>query len=166
MIHTIFRKHVALTLILTLLAGTTLIALRSFACLTWDYTYMDDDGNIMGSLSQECKNTENSATVYASVSKYMEYKWGIVPYLKVSAYASASGIDNNAKSGDWYFDCYVEGSGKERYKSDGFEGSFSKSHDADTKVWFSSASNNVGNEADAEVEHDQDSDVSTASLSI
>ena len=166
MIHTIFRKHVALMLILTLLAGTTLIALRSFACVTWDRTYMDDDGNLLGGWDQSCKNTEKSASAYASVWKSVDYKWGVIPYLYVSTYASASGIDNNAKSGDYYFDCYVEGSGKERYKSGDFEGSFSDSHDANTKVWFSGSGNNVSNEADAEVEHDQDSNVSTDSLSI
>ena len=47
MIQTIFRKHLAFTLILTLTLGTTLIALYSFACPVTDWTYMDDDGNIL-----------------------------------------------------------------------------------------------------------------------
>ena len=166
MIHTFFRKNVAFTLILTLIAGATLIALCSFACPITDSTWMDSDGNIRGGYSQSCRNTEQSAYVYASVWKGVDYKWGVIPFLYVSSYASASGIDNNAKSGDWYFDAYVEGDGDPRYKSDGFEGSFSKSHDAYNKWYFVSPASTPGNEADAEVEHDQDSDVSTNELSI
>ena len=166
MIYTNFRKHVALTLILTLLAGTTLIALCSFACATWDRTYMDKDVNLLGGWDQFCKNTEKSAFVFASVWKSIDYKWVVIPYLYVSTYANARGIDVDKKSGTWSLDCYVEGSGIERKKSDSFRGPFSKNHDADTEVWFGSPSTNVRNEADAEVSHDQDSDVSTASLSI
>ena len=119
----------------------------------------------MGGYSQSCRNTERSASVYASAYKGVGYKWGIIPYLYVQTYASASGIDNNAKSGDWYLDAYVSGDPDPRYKSDGLEGSFSKSHDAYNNWLFVSPSSSPSNEADAEVEHDQDSDVSTNSLS-
>ena len=93
MIHTIFfRKTLALTLILTLTLGTTLIALHSFACPISDWTYMDKDGNILGGKNQGCKNTEKSAAVHASVSKGINYKWGFIPYLLVenAAYAAVS----------------------------------------------------------------------------
>lgn len=165
MIHTLFRKHVALTLILTLIAGTILIGLRSVACPVTDWTRTTSDGHTVGGYSQECKNSERSATVYASVYKDVGYKWGFIPYLYVSNYASASGISNSSKSGDWYLDAYVSGDTDPRYKSDGFEGSFSKSHDAYNSWLFVSPSSSPSNEADAEVEHDQDSDVSTNSLS-
>ena len=114
---------------------------------------------------QDCKNTEQSASVHAYVSKGINWAW-FIPYLLVENSASASSIDNNAKSGDWSLDCYVEGSGIDRYKSDNFEGSFSKSHNSSRKLWFGSPGDNVRNEVDASVSHDQDSDVSTSSLSI
>ncbi|MDE0400492.1 MAG: hypothetical protein OXL96_22080 [Candidatus Poribacteria bacterium] len=165
MIHTLFRKHIVLTLILTLFAGTTLIALHTFACPITDWTWMDNDGNILGGYSSDCRNTERSAYVYASAYKGVDYKWGIIPYLYVSTSASVSGIDNDAKTGSWSLDAYVSGDPDPRYKSDTFRGSFSKSHDAYNKWYFASPSESPSNEADASVSHDQDSDVSTSSLS-
>lgn len=166
MINTIFRKHVAFTLILTLTLGTTLIALRAFACPIRDWTYMDKDGNLMGGYSQDCKNTEESAYAHAYVSKGINYKWGFIPYLLVENSAYVSGIDNEKKTGYWSLDCYVEGSGIDRYKSDTFRGSFSKPHNSIRKEFFGSRRMRIGNEVDASVSHDQDSSVSTNALSI
>ena len=166
MIHTFFRKNVALTLILTLLAATTFIAFRSIACWNQDNTWMDSDGNIMGGYSQECENTEKSVSVYASVYKSIEYKWGIIPYLYVTSSSSFTARDAPDQSGDWYLDAYVQGDPDPRHKSGDFEGPKSKSHYANNKWYFASPSESPANEADAEVSHDNHSGVSTVSLSI
>lgn len=167
MIHTFFfRKTLAFTLILTLTLGTTLIAFRSFACPISDWTYMDEDGNIQGGYSQDCKNTKESASVHAYVSKGINYKWGFIPYLLVENSNHASGIGDDAKTGYWSLDAYVEGDTDPRYKSDTFRGAFSKSHGAHNKWFFTSLGATPGNEVDASVSHDQDSSVSTATLSI
>ena len=54
MINTIFRKHIAITLFLTLTLGSTLIALRAFACPILDLTYRDKHGNILGGTVGVC----------------------------------------------------------------------------------------------------------------
>ena len=162
MIHTIFRKHIAFTLILTLLAGTTLIGLRSAACPIGGITYSDGTGWY----SQTCENTEKTVYVSASVSKGMIFKYWVIPYLYVSSSASFTARDMANQSGDYYLDAYVQGDPTPRYKSGDFEGPKSKSHYGYNDWAFGSPSQNPNNEADAEVDHDNHSDVSTASLSI
>ena len=162
MIHTIFRKHIALTLILTLMFWTTLMGLRSAACPIQGQTYADGTGWY----SQHCDNTEKSVSVSASVSKGMTWKYWIIPSLYVSSSASFSSITVANNSGDYYLDAYVEGFASERYKSGDFEGSDSDNHYHYNDWAFGSPSQNPRNEANAEVEHDNHSDVSTDFLSI
>lgn len=100
MIHTFFRKHVAFTLILTLTLGTTLIGLRSVACPIQGQTYSDGTGWYY----QDCKNTEKSVSVSASVSKGTTLKYWFVPYLYVSSSASFSSTSVANNSGDAYLD--------------------------------------------------------------
>jgi len=162
MIHTFFRKHIALTLILTLTLGTTLIGLRSAACPIQGQTYADGTGWY----SQHCDNTQKSVSVSASVSKGTTLKYWVVPYLYVSSSASFSSTSVANNSGDAYLDAYVQGFAGDRYRSYSFDGYKSKGHYHYNDWAFGSPSQNPQNEADAEVEHDNHSDVSTSSLSI
>lgn len=166
MIHTFFRKNAAFTLILTLIAGATLIALCSFACPIADWTYMDSDGNIMGGYFQDCDNTEKSVSVYASVWKGTTFKYWVIPHLYVSSSSSFTSRDMANNSGIAYLEAYVEGDPDPRHVSYSFNGPKSKSHYAYNDWAFVSSSANPGNKAHAEISHDNHSDVETDSLSI
>ena len=65
-----------------------------------------------------------------------------------------------------HLDAYVQGFAGDRYRSYSFDGYKSKSHYHYNDWIFGSPSQNPNNEADAEVDHDNHSDVSTDSLSI